>query len=104
VSTKPPQGTSAGRNGSSGVLTTSLSAIVPEKSRGNKKCDGEEEEEEEEEKRHTCPRSFPPAPDNLPPRATIRCLKRLKEETSVGGIKKVKVAHTDPSSWQSACR
>jgi len=51
VSTKPPKGTSAGHNGSSGVLITSLSAIVPEKSRGNKKCDGEEEEEEEE-KRH----------------------------------------------------
>jgi len=47
VSTKPPKGTSAGRNGSSGVLITSLSVIVPEKSRGNKKCDGEEEEEEE---------------------------------------------------------
>jgi len=46
VSTKPPKGTSAGRNGSSGVLIMSLSAIVPEKSRGNKKCDGEEEEEE----------------------------------------------------------
>jgi len=29
----------------------SLSSIVPEKSRGNKKCD-EEEEEEEEEVRH----------------------------------------------------
>jgi len=29
----------------------SVSAIVPEKSRGNKKCD-EEEEEEEEEERH----------------------------------------------------
>ena len=56
VSTKPPNGTSAGRNGSSGVLITSLSATVPEKSRGNKKCDGEEEEEkeeeEEDEKRH----------------------------------------------------
>jgi len=37
-----------GRNGSGGVLITSLFAIVPEKSRGNKKCDGEEEEEEEE--------------------------------------------------------
>ena len=44
MSTKPPKGTSAGRTGSSGVLITSLSAIVPEKSRGNKKCDGEEEE------------------------------------------------------------
>ena len=43
MSTKPPKGTSAGRSGSSGVLITSLSAIVPEKSRGNKKCDGEEE-------------------------------------------------------------
>jgi len=52
VSTKPPKGTSADRNGSSGVLIMSLSVIVPEKSRGNKKCDGEEEEEEEEEKRH----------------------------------------------------
>jgi len=30
----------------------SLSAIVPEKSPGNKKCDEEEEEEEEEEERH----------------------------------------------------
>jgi len=28
---------------------TSVSAIGPEKSRGNKKCDEEEEEEEEEE-------------------------------------------------------
>jgi len=44
-----PKCTSAGCNGSSGVLIASLSAIVPEKSRGNKKCDGEEEEEE---KRH----------------------------------------------------
>jgi len=35
-------------NGSSGVLVMSLSATVPEKSRGNKKCD----KEEEEEKRH----------------------------------------------------
>ena len=50
ISTKPPKGTSAGRNCSSGVLIMSLSAIVPEKSPGNKKCD--EEEEEEEEKRH----------------------------------------------------
>jgi len=48
---KPPKGTSAGRSGSSGVLIMSLSAIVPEKSCGNKKCD-EEEEEEEEEERH----------------------------------------------------
>jgi len=38
-----------GRNGSGGVLIMSVSAIVPEKSRGNKKCD---EEEEEEEVRH----------------------------------------------------
>jgi len=30
----------------------SLSAIVPEKSRGNKKRDEEEDEEEEEEERH----------------------------------------------------
>ena len=30
-----------GRNGSSGVLIISASAIVPEKSRGNKKCDKE---------------------------------------------------------------
>ena len=50
MSTKHPKGTSAGRNGSSGVLITSLSAIVPEKSRGDKKCDGEEEKEEK--KRH----------------------------------------------------
>jgi len=47
MSTKPTKGTSAGRNGSSGVLFMSLSAIVPEKSRGNKKCDKKEEEEEE---------------------------------------------------------
>jgi len=40
----PQKGTSAGRNGSSGVLIMSrLSATVPEKSRGNKKCDEEEE-------------------------------------------------------------
>jgi len=45
MSTKPPKDTSAGRNGSSGVLIMSLSLIVPEKSRGNKKCDKEEEEE-----------------------------------------------------------
>jgi len=43
VLTKPPKGTSAGRNGSSGVLIVSLSVIVPEKSRGNKKCDKEEQ-------------------------------------------------------------
>jgi len=36
MSTKPPKGTSAGRNGSSGVLIMSLSVIVPEKSCGNK--------------------------------------------------------------------
>ena len=47
MSTKPPKGTSAGRNGPSGVLIMSLSVIVPEKSRGNKKCDKEEKEEEE---------------------------------------------------------
>jgi len=35
---------------SSGVLIMSLSVIVPEKLRGNKKCDKEEEEEE----RHIC--------------------------------------------------
>jgi len=45
MSTKAPKGTSTGRNGSSGVLTMSLSVIVPEKSRGNRKCDEEEEEE-----------------------------------------------------------
>jgi len=49
MSTKPPKCTSAGRNRSSGVLIISLSVIVPQKSRGNKKCDKEEEEEEEEE-------------------------------------------------------
>ena len=52
MSTQPPKGTSAGRNGSSGVLIMSLSVIVPEKSRGNKKCDKEEKEEKEEEERH----------------------------------------------------
>ena len=49
MSTKSPKSTSAGRTGSSGVLIMSLSVIVSEKSRGNKKCDKEEEEEEEEE-------------------------------------------------------
>jgi len=43
---KLSKGTSAGRNGCSGVLIISLSVIVPEKSRGNKKCDKEEKEEE----------------------------------------------------------
>ena len=38
------------RDGSGGVLIMFVPAIVPEKSRGNKKCDGEEEEEEEEER------------------------------------------------------
>ena len=47
VSTRSPKGTSAGRSGSGSVLITSLSAIVPEKSCGNKKCDKEEKEEEE---------------------------------------------------------
>jgi len=47
-----PKGTSAGRNGSSGVLIMSVFSIVPEKSRGNKKSDEELEEEEEEELRH----------------------------------------------------
>jgi len=37
-----------GRNGSRRVLTISLSATVPEKSRGYKKCDEEEEKEEAE--------------------------------------------------------
>ena len=37
------------QNGSVAVLIMSVSAIVPEKSRGNKKCDEEEEKEEEEE-------------------------------------------------------
>jgi len=46
MSTKPPKGTSAGSNGFSGVLIMFLSVIVPEKSRGNEKCDKEEEEEE----------------------------------------------------------
>jgi len=48
VSTKLPKGTSAGRNGSGRVLIMSVSSIVPDKSRENKKCD----EEEEQEKRH----------------------------------------------------
>jgi len=43
-----PKGTFAGRNGSRGVLIMSVSSIVPEKSRGNKKCDEEELEEEEQ--------------------------------------------------------
>ena len=47
---KTTKSTSADRSGSSGVLIMSVSAIVPEKSRGNKKCD--QEEEEEKEKRH----------------------------------------------------
>jgi len=42
MSTKPPKGTSAGRNG---ALIMSLSAMVPEKSLENKKCHKEEEEE-----------------------------------------------------------
>jgi len=46
ISIKTPRGISAARSGSSGVLIMSLSATVPEKSRGNKKCDEEEEEEE----------------------------------------------------------
>jgi len=46
MSTKPPKGTSASRNGSSGVLIMFLSVILPEKSCGNKKCDKDEEEEE----------------------------------------------------------
>jgi len=37
-----------GRNGSTGALIMSVSATVPEKSRGNKKCDNKEEDEEEE--------------------------------------------------------
>ena len=49
MSTKLPKGTSAGRKGSSCVLIMSLSVIVPEKSRGNKKCDKEEEKEEEQQ-------------------------------------------------------
>jgi len=41
------KGTSAGCNGSRGVLIMPVSFIVPEKSHGNKKCDEEELEEEE---------------------------------------------------------
>jgi len=55
ISTKTPKGTSVACNGSSGVLNMSVSSIVPEKSRGNKKYDEEEleeEAEEEEELRH----------------------------------------------------
>ena len=47
ISTKPPKGTSAGRNCSSGVLIMSVSSIVTEKSRGNKKCDKKELQEKE---------------------------------------------------------
>jgi len=48
ISTKPPKGIFAGHNGSRGVLimSVSVSSIVPEKSRGNKKCDKEELQEE----------------------------------------------------------
>ena len=52
----PPKGTSMDRNSSSGVLTMSLSAIVPEKSRGNKKCDEEEKEHGAEYFNLTCER------------------------------------------------
>jgi len=48
----PQKSTSLSRNGSSGVLIMSVSSIVPEKWRGNKKCDEEELEEEKEELRH----------------------------------------------------
>ena len=41
-----------GRNGSGGVLIMFVSATVPEKSRGNEKCDKEKEEDEEEEERY----------------------------------------------------
>jgi len=47
---EPPKRHICGRNGSSRVLIMFVSVIVPEKSRGNKKCDQEEEEEEEEER------------------------------------------------------
>ena len=40
------------RSGSSGLLIMSVSAVFPEKSRGNKKCDEEEEEEEEAERQN----------------------------------------------------
>ena len=40
-----------GLSGSSGVLIMSVSAIVPEKSHGNKKCG----EEEETERQNFCP-------------------------------------------------
>jgi len=50
-STKPQEATSAVRKGSRGVLIMSVSSVVPDKSRENKKCD-EEELEEEEELRH----------------------------------------------------
>ena len=42
ISTKPPKGTSSGR-APRGVLIMSVSSIVPEKSRGNKKRHEEEE-------------------------------------------------------------
>jgi len=51
INETPPKGTSADRNGSSGVLIMSVSSTAPEKSRGNKKCD-EEQLEVEEELRH----------------------------------------------------
>ena len=40
------------RSGSSGLLIMSVSAVFPEKSRGNKKCDEEEEEEGEAERQN----------------------------------------------------
>ena len=46
ISTKPPKGASAGRSGSRRVLIMYVSSIVPEKLRGNKKCDEEKGEEE----------------------------------------------------------
>jgi len=46
ISTKPLKGASAGRSGSRRVLIMYVSSIVPEKLRGNKKCDEEKGEEE----------------------------------------------------------
>jgi len=43
---KPPKGTSVGSNGSRGISIMSVSSIVAQKLRGNKKCD------KEKEKRH----------------------------------------------------
>ena len=53
MSTKPTKGTSSGRNGSSGVLIMSLSVIVLEKSRGNKKSVTKKKKKKKKKKNDT---------------------------------------------------